>query len=96
MAREALASYQREGLALPEMPTEVIGVLERCFQQEPAARPATMLDVATELQQIYARCVGRPYPRVMPQPVEIDVPFLVRRGLSLGDLRTTRRSAGSP
>ena len=83
VAREALASYQRNDPALPEMPAEVINVLERCFQQEPAERPATMLEVATELQRIYARGVGRPYPRVLPQPTEPDVIFLVNRGASL-------------
>ena len=86
VAREALASYQREDPALPEMPAEVIAVLERCFQQEPAARPATMLEMASELQQIYAQCVGHPYPRVMPQPAEQDVAFFVNRGISLSEL----------
>jgi tetratricopeptide (TPR) repeat protein len=86
VAREALASYRREDLALPEMPAEVIAMLERCFQQEPAARPATMLDVATELQQIYARRAGRPYPRVMPQRAERGASFFLKRGISLSSL----------
>lgn len=86
VAREALASYQGEDPARPVMPAAVIDLLKDCFQQEPEARPATMLEVATELGEIYAHCMGRPYPRVMPRPTEIQVDFLLNRGVSLREL----------
>jgi tetratricopeptide (TPR) repeat protein len=86
VAEAVLASYKAENPALPEMPAELIAVLKQCFQQEPAARPATMVDVATELETIYAHCVGRPYPRVMPKSTEMQVPQLLNQGVSLRDL----------
>jgi tetratricopeptide (TPR) repeat protein len=85
-ARQVLASYKAEDRALPVMPSEVIDVLKHCFQQEPTARPATMLEVATELAEIYAHCVGQPYPRVMPRPTELQASHLVNQGASLNDL----------
>jgi len=82
-AREVLAGYQALDPALPRMPEAVINLLSSCFQQEPDERPATMLDVATELQRIYADCIGHPYGRRMPKLPGIQEPVLVNRGLSL-------------
>ncbi len=86
VAPEALASYKALDPARPVMPDAVKNLLRSCFQPEPAARPATMLEVATELQRVYAGCVGRPYPRAIPQTPEIQVNDLLRRGMSLHEL----------
>jgi tetratricopeptide (TPR) repeat protein len=85
-AQEVLASYQKQDPAIPVMPTAVMNVLKKCFQHGPEARPATMLEVATELQTIYARTVGRPYSRFMPKMTEIGVDSLANRGVSLREL----------
>jgi serine/threonine protein kinase len=86
VAREALASHEGQDPAIPQVPAEVVKLLARCFQQWPEGRPATMLDVATELQTIYARLVGRPYPREAPKPVQVLADSLNNRALSLLDL----------
>jgi len=52
--------------SLPPMPPAVVEVLRSCFRQEPGERWATLLDAADALRDIYAACVGRPYPRDLP------------------------------
>ena len=86
MAQEALAGYERQDPAIPVMPADVMKLLNRCFQQQPEDRPTTMLEVATELQAIYARCVGRPYSRAMPKSHGTGASDLVNRGHSLNAL----------
>lgn len=64
-AGEALESYLREGPAdpmLPPMPPGIVTLLRQCFQLDPAARPASMHELATALQAYYAKIVGAPYP----------------------------------
>ncbi|GHO79551.1 hypothetical protein KSD_73220 [Ktedonobacter sp. SOSP1-85] len=85
-AREALAEYKGQDPAIPMMPADLVDLLTRCFQMQPERRPATMLEVATELQAIYTRAVGRPYSREMPETAEQDVAILVNRGLFLAEL----------
>ena len=82
-AQKALAGYEGQDPAIPVLPVDVINLLKRCFQQLPKARPTTMLEVATELQEIYARSVGRPYARIMPEPAATQVESLINQGYSL-------------
>ncbi|BCL79175.1 hypothetical protein ccbrp13_16400 [Ktedonobacteria bacterium brp13] len=85
-AREVLANYKlRDGSIVP-MPTDLVQLLERCFAWRPEKRPTTMLEVATELQTLYARLRGQPYPRESPTPTSIQVHTLVNRGYSLQEL----------
>lgn len=83
VAREALSNHEREDAMIPVMPPEVVALLGRCFQPQPEDRPATMLQVATELQTIYAHLVGHPYPREMPGPTEEPINVISDRAFSL-------------
>src|SRR5579885_1181721 len=85
-AREALASHVREDPAIPLMPPEVVKLLNRCFEPQPEKRPATMLEVATELQAIYVQRVDRAYPRKNPQPADLDAGTLMVQGIALDKL----------
>jgi tetratricopeptide (TPR) repeat protein len=82
-AQEILAGYEQQDPTIPGMPAELRNLLARCFQQAPEARPATMLEVATELQEIYAHSVGRPYGKTMPRPSATQVDSLINRANSL-------------
>jgi tetratricopeptide (TPR) repeat protein len=82
-AQEILAGHEVQDQAIPAVPAALRNLLKRCFQQSPEARPATMLEVATELQEIYASLVGCPYSRAMPDPAVTQVSSLINRGNSL-------------
>ncbi|WP_052567882.1 protein kinase domain-containing protein [Ktedonobacter racemifer] len=86
VAREALARHQAQDPAIPLMPAEVVQLLARCFALRPEERPATMREVATTLQTIYARLLGQSYRRDVPRPVEVQADSLNNRALSLFDL----------
>ena len=83
VAREALAAHERVDPAIPPMPPSVVKLLSKCFEPQPENRPATMLEVATELQAIYAQVVGRAYPRVNPPPADLDAGTLTVQGIAL-------------
>ncbi len=85
-AREVLARHERRDALIPPMPREVANLLSRCLQWQPEARPASMLEVATELQAIYARLLGSAYPRKTPQLAAPDAAMLRNKGLSLLEL----------
>ena len=86
LAREVLASYEPQEAAIPPIPAELVKLLARCFEARPEDRPATMLEVATTLQEIYARETGQAYPREMPQAARMQADTLNNRALSLYDL----------
>jgi WD40 repeat protein/serine/threonine protein kinase len=62
---------------LPALPGALAELLRRCFAPDPSVRPGRMSDLADELIEIYAREVGRPYPR---RPATVD--RLLADGLS--------------
>ncbi len=67
-AGEALAGYVERGVedrGLPAMPAGVVGLLERCFEGDPARRPR-MMEVAEALQDVYGTVAGQAYPRQRP------------------------------
>jgi WD40 repeat protein/serine/threonine protein kinase len=88
-AGEALEGYLEtgaEGEGLPPMPGGVVKLLQQCFQENPADRPADMLEVAGRLQEIYRQTTGKAYPRKIPKPVDLLADSLNNRALSLLDL----------
>ncbi len=84
-ARKALDNYEERDTVIPIMPPEVMKLLNQCFQFLPENRPATMQEVAVELQVIYAHLLG-PYPREVPRAVGTVADSLNNRALSLLDL----------
>ena len=86
LAAETLASYEAQDPTFPAIPVEIIKLLTQCLQPRPEDRPTTMLEVATELQTIYARLVSQPYTRQAPKVAESRADSLNNRALSLFDL----------
>ncbi len=88
-AGEALEAYGEEdelSELLPAMPAELAALLRRCFENDPAARPATMQVVADDLRGIYRSVVGKEYPRAAPQPLKARADVLNNKAVSLIDL----------
>jgi len=71
---------------IPVMPAEVVKLLARCFLPRPEEHPATMLEVATALQEIYERELGHLYPRQASKAADALADSLNNRALSLFDL----------
>jgi WD40 repeat protein/serine/threonine protein kinase len=86
VAREVLACHETQDPVIPAMPAAVGKLLARCFQPRPQDRPATMLEVATVLQEIYERELEHPYPRQAPKVADALADNLNNRALSLYDL----------
>jgi tetratricopeptide (TPR) repeat protein len=67
---------------------ELVEVLRRCFRRNPAERWRSMREAADAVTAIYAKEVGRPYPRVFP-------PLTVRAPAAVYSRRTKRGAAWS-
>jgi tetratricopeptide (TPR) repeat protein len=94
-AAEALEKYLAAGppnSALPQMPFGVVRLLQQCFQHDPADRPATMQEVALELQNIYKRLLGQPYAREVPAFQEKGIVGLYYQALSLRELERNEKA----
>lgn len=88
-AGEALEAYgenDESSKLLPAMPAELAALLRRCFENDPAARPATMQVVADELRGIYQFVVGKEYPRAALQVAKALADSLNNKAVSLVDL----------
>jgi tetratricopeptide (TPR) repeat protein len=70
LAREVLASHQRQDVIIPIMPPELVKLLGHCLQPRSEDRPPTMLEVAGDLLVIYERLTRQPYPREMPKAAQ--------------------------
>ncbi len=89
VAAEVLEDYLAAGPdnpALPRMPAGMVTLLRHCFQHDPAARPASMQEVAAALQVCYAEVVGQPYPYLAPQPRAASARVWSNRAASLVSL----------
>ncbi|WP_331734511.1 protein kinase domain-containing protein [Streptomyces atratus] len=87
VAGEALAALREQPTpGLPELPPALAALLERCLRLDPAARPASMAEVAAELTEIHRRLTGTPYRRVLPAPADLRADELNNRGISMLDL----------
>ncbi|MEV0403076.1 serine/threonine-protein kinase [Actinoallomurus sp. NPDC050550] len=72
--------------ALPPLPQAVADLLARCLHADPAARPASMAAVASELAQAYLAATGCRYRRPEPVAADLRADGLNNRALSLLDL----------
>ncbi len=75
-------------LASPDarMPPALGGLLRQCFALDPQDRPGDMRSLAADLQAMYAREVGRPYPRSEPHTETMLADTLNNRAVSMVDL----------
>ena len=80
------ARRERPEPGIPELPRQLADLLERALSLDPAARPASMAEVAAELVGIHRRVTGTPYPRSAPVAADLRAGELNNRGISLLDL----------
>ena len=88
IAPAVLESYL-EGEKDPDLPViaaPVADLLRRCFRESPDDSPRTMLEVANQLQEIYADVTGEVYPRQQPKTGQDIADSLNNRAVSLLDL----------
>jgi WD40 repeat protein/serine/threonine protein kinase len=88
-AAKALEGYIEHGPDdpdIPSMPTSVSELLNRCFQNGPESRPATMGDVADALKPIYQEITASAYARSEPKAAEFAADGLNNMGVSYFDL----------
>lgn len=86
VARESLLAVQSMGSThpeIPEIPAALVELLEHCFQRDPERRPASMSEVARQLQGIYAHLFKEPYAREEPVTAQALASSLNNRALSL-------------
>ncbi len=86
---ESLEQYLEdwsEADGIPRMPDDLIELLRRCFSAEPSHRPASMKEVADNLQLIYSRVMSHDYPRLEPQGGKGTADSFNNRALSLLDI----------
>ncbi len=92
VAPESLESYLATGAnrtGMPVMPAPLAELLRACFRIEPERRPQSFHDIADELERIYARTAGTPYPRRRPVGTDARADVLNNRAVSLLDLGKT-------
>ncbi|AVT33666.1 hypothetical protein C6361_34220 [Plantactinospora sp. BC1] len=77
---------------LPALPGALAEMLRRCFAPDPSVRPGRMSDLADELIEIYAREVGRPYPRRPATAHRLLADGLSNQALSMLDLGFSDRA----
>jgi WD40 repeat protein/serine/threonine protein kinase len=86
-AGAALTRYRADDAAgeVP-LPPALGDLLERCLRQNPADRPKSMPEVATELIDVYGGVTGHAYPRPAPATTDLLTDELNNRAVSLLDL----------
>ncbi|MDT3444767.1 serine/threonine-protein kinase [Pseudofrankia sp. BMG5.37] len=95
VAREVFEAFVQRPPAdpeLPALPSEIVSLLRRCFQEQPAARPSRMDQLADELIGIYQRVIGGTYPRARPSGVRLLADGLSNQALSMLDLGHPERA----
>ena len=90
LAAQALEEYLTERVSAvverPSMPASIAQLLRRCFQINPADRPASFQAVAEQLQSIYQSTTGSPYSRQTPARLGLTADRLNNRALAFWDL----------
>jgi len=88
-AGEVLNSLNEHSLMssqIAAIPPAVVNLLQKCFQTDPEFRPDNMLEIAGYLQEIYQQITKQPYPRQIPDILELRAESLNNKALSLLDL----------
>lgn len=89
LANQALDHYLTDTskeAQLPRMPVQVAQVLQRCFQDSPDQRPASLREVANLLQTIYPEAIGGSYPRQEPTMTQKTADDLNNKAVFAWDL----------
>lgn len=85
-ALDDFLSHGAKGKSLVAMPGSLAELLKWCLNRDPSSRPATMMDVANVLREIYRKETGIPYPRREIKPGKAVADSLNNRAVSLLDL----------
>ncbi|QBD75322.1 tetratricopeptide repeat protein [Ktedonosporobacter rubrisoli] len=88
-ARNVLEDYLQQGLvhpSIPLMPDALASLLRQCLQERVEARPASMLEVANRLLDIYKHVVGSAYFGSYLSPFAFLADHLNNRAVALTDL----------
>jgi WD40 repeat protein/serine/threonine protein kinase len=72
--------------ASPELPTCVRTLLESCLRVQPRERPASMLEIADTLREVYFNEIQMDYPRQFPKSADALAGTLNNRAVSMMDL----------
>ena len=83
---EAYLLSKVEDPQLPQMPMQVAKLLRRCFRENPDERPRNMLEVVSQLQEIYQEVTGEAYRREQPKAGKDTADSLNNRAVSFVDL----------
>jgi WD40 repeat protein/serine/threonine protein kinase len=85
-ALDEFISQGAKGKSQVAMPDSLAELLKWCLNRDPSSRPATMMDVASVLKEIYRKQTGIPYPRREIKPGKAVADSLNNRAVSLLDL----------
>lgn len=85
-ALDDFISHGAKGKSQVAMPASLAELLKWCLNRDPDARPATMMDVANVLKEMYRKETGIPYPRREIRPGKAVADSLNNRAVSLLDL----------
>ncbi|GIH14276.1 protein kinase domain-containing protein [Rugosimonospora africana] len=87
IAGAALTGYRTgDAESVVAIPPALGDLLARCLRRDPADRPGSMADIATELIGIYPGVAGHAYPRPVPATADLLTDELNNRAVSLLDL----------
>ncbi|MCI0417350.1 serine/threonine protein kinase [bacterium] len=88
VAYEALESYLETGSEgmIPQMPGQLADLLKLCFSRNPDDRPASMMNIADTLRELYQQLTGVTYPRLEPKAATLMADGLNNKALSFLDL----------
>ncbi len=88
-ARTVMETLLRHGARydmVPVMPPSLLPVLSRCFEDDPEARPTSMLQLAHLLEEVHERDLGQPYFRPLPDIQVQKHDLMNNRAASLAEL----------
>jgi WD40 repeat protein len=88
-APEVLADYRKGALSSPDrpaMPEAVLDFLNRCFEEQPEARPRDLAEAAAVFKEAWEQTAGRAYPRRAPRGGRGSADGMNNRAVSLVDL----------
>jgi len=75
-----------------EIPPALAEVMRQCLAKDPGHRPQSMQELRASLVDLYARIVGTPYWKEVPQAAELRSSTLNNRAVSLLDLGRTHEA----
>jgi len=97
IVNESLDDYLEHGPSpdvdmIPRMPAGISDLLHRCFRRREDERPRDMMEIATNLQQVFLSVTNTRYQREMPDAATLLPDGLNNQAVSLWDLGKHREA----